>query len=171
MVELSNERLEQILHEETAKTEELATILRSIYTRYMCLYEKYFEDIDALNDDKIAEYRKYQEETEALVKYFYLDIPQDVCTAINEFEKEYGSRLIGAKWHEYVFDSYGAFKENNRTENKSEESIKAEFAKQALNYFYDAMDYVFRESFGTKSETVKKTYSWITGLLFGNTDK
>ena len=30
MVELSKERIEQILHEETAKKEELETILRSI---------------------------------------------------------------------------------------------------------------------------------------------
>ena len=54
MVELSNERIGKILHEETVKTEELATILRSIYTRYMRLYEKYFADIDALNDEKVA---------------------------------------------------------------------------------------------------------------------
>ena len=55
MVELSNRRIEQILHEETAKKEELATILRGIYTRYMHLYESYFADIDALSDDKVAE--------------------------------------------------------------------------------------------------------------------
>lgn len=40
MVGLSNERIEQILHEETAKKEELQTILRGIYTRYMRLYER-----------------------------------------------------------------------------------------------------------------------------------
>ena len=61
MVELSNERIEQILHQETAKKEELATILRGIYTRYMRLYEKLFADIDALNDEKITELRKYHE--------------------------------------------------------------------------------------------------------------
>ena len=54
MIKLSNERIEQILHEETVKKEELATILRSIYNRYMWLYEKYFADIDALNDEKIS---------------------------------------------------------------------------------------------------------------------
>ena len=59
MVELSKERIDQILHEETTKKEELDTILRSIYTRYMHLFEKYFADIDALNDDRIAELRKY----------------------------------------------------------------------------------------------------------------
>ena len=42
MVELSNERISKILHEETAKKEELSTILRGIYTRYMHLFEKYF---------------------------------------------------------------------------------------------------------------------------------
>lgn len=35
MLELSNERIEQILNEETTKTVELATLLRCIYTRYM----------------------------------------------------------------------------------------------------------------------------------------
>ena len=57
MIELTDKRIEQILHEETASKEELGTILRGIYTRYMCLYERYFADIDALNDDKIAELR------------------------------------------------------------------------------------------------------------------
>ena len=57
MVELSNERIEQILHEETKKTEALPTILRGIYSRYMNLYEQYFADIDALNDDQIAEFQ------------------------------------------------------------------------------------------------------------------
>ena len=55
MLELSNERIEQILHEGTAKKEEQATVLRGIYTRYMILYEGYFADIAALNDDKISE--------------------------------------------------------------------------------------------------------------------
>ena len=45
MIELSNERIEQILHEETVKEEKVSTILRGIYTRYMRLYEKYFSDI------------------------------------------------------------------------------------------------------------------------------
>lgn len=54
MIKLSNERIEQILHEETVKKEKSATILRGIYNRYMRLYEDYFADIDALNDDKIA---------------------------------------------------------------------------------------------------------------------
>ena len=58
MLELSNERIEQILNEETTKTVELATLLRSIYTRYMRLFEGYFADIDALNDTKIAQFRK-----------------------------------------------------------------------------------------------------------------
>ena len=39
MIELSNERVEQILHEETVKKEESGTILRSIYIRYVRLYE------------------------------------------------------------------------------------------------------------------------------------
>ena len=70
MIELNKERLEKILREETAQKEELQTILRSVYTRYMRLYEKYFADIDALNDEKIAGLRAYHEETVSLVKHF-----------------------------------------------------------------------------------------------------
>ena len=76
MIKLSNERIEQILHEETVKKEKSATILRGIYNRYMRLYEDYFADIDALNDDKIAEFRNYHEETRSLIKYYYMDIPR-----------------------------------------------------------------------------------------------
>ena len=88
MVELSRKRVEQILHEETLKTEELATILRGIYTRYMRLYERYFADIDALNDEKIAELREYHGETKSLVNYYYRDIPLDICMGIDEFEEK-----------------------------------------------------------------------------------
>ena len=39
MIQLSNERVEQILHEETKKTEPLPQLLRAIYTRYMNLFK------------------------------------------------------------------------------------------------------------------------------------
>ena len=70
MVELSNERIKQMLEEETKETEDLTTILRAIYTRYMNLYERYFADLEALNDDKIQEFKKYHEETRSLIKYY-----------------------------------------------------------------------------------------------------
>ena len=167
MVELSKVRIGQILHKETTKKEDLETILRSIYTRYMRLYEKYFADIDALNDDEIAELRKFHEETRSLVKYYYMDIPQDVCEGIKEFENKYSDCLLGSEWHEYLFDCYEDFREKNRSKNKSEETLKAEFSKQALAAFYEAMDYVFREGFGTGSQTAKNVIGGITGLLFG----
>ena len=167
MVELSNERIEQILHEETTKKEETETILRSIYTRYMRLYEKYFADIEALNDDEIAGLKNHHEETRSLIKYFYMDIPQDICTGIKEFENKYSANLLGSEWHEYLFGSYEEFREKSRIKDKSEEYIKAEFTKQALSDFYDAMDYIFREGFGTDSQTAKSFVSGITGLLFG----
>ena len=166
MVELSNERIEQILHGETAKKEELATILRGIYTRYMRLYEKYFADIDALNNDKIAELRKYHEETVSLVRYYYMDIPQDTCEKINEFEEKYSSCLLGPDWHEYLFRSYQEFRQKSDAKDK-----KAEFSKKTLSAFYDTMDYVFREGFGTGSQTIKDVVSGITGLLFGKEEK
>ena len=74
MIKLSAERVNEILQKETPKTEVLPTILRSIYNRYMHLFERYFEDIDVLNDDTIAELKKYHEETRGLVKYYYMDM-------------------------------------------------------------------------------------------------
>ena len=166
-MELSNERIEQILHEETPKKEESATILRGIYTRYIRLFEKYFADIDALNDDEISELRKYHEETGSLVKHYYMDIPQDICTKLNEFENMYSTNLLGADWREHLSSSYKKFKKKSDSDNRSDEYLKAEYAKRALKAFYDAMDYIFREGFGTKSQTVKDVVNGITGLLFG----
>ncbi len=121
MIELSNERIEQILHEETAKKEELEPILRSIYTRYMCMYEKYFADIDALNDERIAELKYYHDETRSLIKYYYMDIPLDICMEIKELEDEYSANLLGPQWHDYLFGFYEDFRKEREDENKREE--------------------------------------------------
>ena len=171
MIEFSNERLEEILHKETVKKEDLTTILRSIYTRYMRLYEKYFADIDALDDDGIAELRKYHEETQSLVKHYYMDIPMDICLGIREFEDKYSANLLGQDWHKYLFDAYKDFREKNKGRIKSDEKLKEEFTKQALDAFYDAMGYILREGFGTGSQTVNHVISGITGLLFGKEKK
>lgn len=170
MLELTNNRIEQILHEETTKKEELSTILRGIYTRYMRLYEQYFADIDALNDDMIAEFRKQQEETDSLVRYYFLDIPEDICEQLKEFNEKYNSKLLGPEWHKCLFDLYEDFKKESWTE-KSEESLKAEFAEQALASFYDAMGSVFREGFGTGSKSGENVINGIAGLLFGKQEK
>ncbi len=167
MIELSNERIERILQEETPKKEELGTILRSIYTRYMCLYERYFADIDALNEDKITEFKNYHDETESLVKYYRMDIPQDICMGIEEFDDKYSAKLLGPKWHDYLFCIYEGFRNENEDEDKGEEYLKTEFKKKALADFYDAMDYVFREGFDTYSKSAENTVSGIAGLLFG----
>jgi predicted transcriptional regulator len=168
MTELSTERIGKILHEETASKEELATILRGVYTRYMHLYERYFADIDALKDDKIAELRNYHEETRSFVKYYYLDIPLDTCTELEEFDKEYTEELLGPEWNKYLLDRYKEYKRDNKSKNKSEETFKAEFAKHTLSNFYDVMDYVFRDSFSTNSETAKDMESGLIGMLFGD---
>lgn len=167
MIELSKDRIEKILHEETVKTEELTTILRSIYTRYMRMYEKYFSDIDALNDDTISELRNYNEETKSLIKYYYLDIPEDVCDGIKEIENKSDANLLGPKWRKFLSDSYAAFKEESDEEYRSEKSLKAAFAKHALAEFYETMNYVFREGFGTASQTAENAMNGLTGLLFG----
>ena len=98
MFELSVERVDQILHQETPKKEELATILRGIYTRYMRMYEKYFADIDALDDDVIADLKKHNEETKDLIKYYYMDIPHDLCEEIINFDKEYYASQSPTVW-------------------------------------------------------------------------
>ena len=171
MLELSNERVEAILEKETQKTEPEITILRAIYTRYMYLYERYFADIDALNNDRIAELKKYHEETLSLVKYYYMDIPQDTCKGLNEFEEKYSDLLLGPSWHLHLFNSYDEFKEENLDNYKSEKDIKAAFTKRTLRAFYETMDYVFREGFGTGSKTVKNIVEGISGLLFGKKEK
>ena len=167
MIELSNERIGQILNEETPKKEELPTILRSIYTRYQHLYLEYFKDIDALNDDKIAELKKYHEETKSLVRYYYLDIPQDICMDIKEFENKYCAKLLGSDWHDYILKNYEDFRENSRSRDKSEEHLRAEFTGEALSAFYEVMDYIFREAFGTDSRAAKTLVSGIKDLFFG----
>ena len=167
MIELSTERIEQILHKETVKKEDLGTILRSIYARYMHLYEAYFADIDALNDDKIAELKKYHEETGSLVKYYYMDIPLDICMGLRGFEEQYSANLLGPEWHKFLFDNYEYFRKNSKIKYKNKEELKADFAKQTLTSFYDAMGYVFRAGFGTSSQTADSVISGITGLLFG----
>ncbi len=167
MVELSNERIEQVLQEETPKKQELDTILRGIYIRYMCLYERYFADIDSLSDDRITEMKNYHEETNSLVKYYYMDIPLDICTEIVEFDKEYTDKLLGSGWHDYLSGIFNDFKKENKARNKSEEDYKLEFEKNTLSNFYYTMDIIFREGFGTESKTAEDAISGFAGLLFG----
>ena len=171
MIKLSNERIGQILHEETVKKEEQTTILRSIYIRYMRLYEEYFADIFALNDAKISEMRKYHEETKSLVKYYYMDIPQDVCIGINEFDKNASAHLLGPGWRECLFQVFDDFCEKNEDKHKNDNRMKAEFTEQALAVFYNEMDDIFRECFNTGSQKCKNVISGITALLFGKSEK
>ena len=166
MIEFSVETINKILHEETAQREELSMIVRSIYTRYMRMYEEYFADIDALNDAKIAAFRKKNEETKSLMKYYYLDIPLDVYEAIMEFDQEYNDKLLGSDWHTFLFDKYKEFKELNM--GKNDKALKAEFEKQALSGFYESMDELFRDCLGTSSQIAKEAASGIWDMLFGN---
>lgn len=98
---------------------------------------------------------------------YYMDIPQDTCTGIKEFEKEYSANLLGSEWHEYLFRAYEDFKKESKARNKNEEYYKAEFTRRVLEYFYEAMDYVFREGFGTGSKTTDNILSGLAGLFFG----
>ena len=165
MIELSRERVETILNEETQKTEDLATILRAVYTRYMRLYEKYFADIDALNDEVIAELNQYHEETKSLVKYYYMDIPQDVCEGLDKFDDKYGSKLLGPDWHQSLLDLYKYFRGKNWSKN--EEWARAEFRKQALDAFYETMSSIFRPGFGSDSKAAERIVDGIKDIFFG----
>ena len=167
MVELSTERVDQILHEETRRTEDPATILRSIYTRYMHLHERYFADMDALNDEKIAELKKYHEETKSLIKYYYMDIPQDICMGLKEFDDGHITEQLGPDWHEHLLHSYQEFKDVYEGEDKSEEWLKEKFTEKELTDFYEAMDDVFREGFGTGSKVAESFWTRLKHLIFG----
>ena len=166
-MELTPERVEQIVYKETPKTEVLPTILRSIYLRYMRLYEDYFADIDALNDEKIAELSKYQEETKSLVKWFYMDIPRDICWAIENYDETYTAKLLGTDWHKILFDGYKRFKAQDENKRKSEAYLKAAFSEQCVKAFYEQMEEVFREAFGTDSKTRENIIGGLSSLLFG----
>ena len=167
MIELSKERVDEILNEETLKTVELPKLLRAIYNRYRQLYENYFADLDALNDEKVAELRNYHEETKSLIKYYYMDIPYDVCEELEDFEEKYGTKLLGADWHENLTKIYEEFEGKAEDLGKSEEELKAEFKEEILGGFYDAMSDAFRVGFGTSSKTHEKVVDGIKGLFFG----
>lgn len=167
MIELSRERVEEILQKETQKTEDLKTILRGIYTRYMHLFEKYFADIDALSDDVIAELKAYHEETRSLVKYYYLDIPMDIVAEIHDFDGRYSDNMLGAKWRSFVFDSFREYREERDCEDKTLAQLKAAFSQEALSAFYYDMACIFRDGFGTSSQTAEKVFGGLADLLFG----
>ena len=131
----------------------------------MRLYERYFADINALNDEKIAELNKFHEETKSLIKYYYMDIPLDICAALIEFDKQYSEKLLGSNWRRYLFDSLKKYKSDR--EDKSKEGLKADFEEKILTAFYDTMDYIFRDGFGTGSESAKEIKDGLAGLLFG----
>ena len=167
MIELSNERIGQMLHEESVKKEDTDVILRGIYIRYMRLYEKYFADIDALNDQEIASLRKYHQETRSLIRYYYLDIPQDVCAGLKEFEKRYSDPLLGPDWRRFLMDRYREFRKGQPGTEENSKALRAAFAAEALEGFYEAMEYIFRDGFGTGSQMARDMASGITNLLFG----
>lgn len=171
MIELTNERIEEILHNETKKTEPLPTILRGIYARYMNLYEHYIAEIDKLTDEKVAEYKKQHEETKSLIRYYYMDIPQDVCYDINQFEEKCSDLLLGKDWKMHVYDAFDEYKGRNEVWGKDDDYYIVEFKKYALKEFYAAMENIFRDGFGTGSQTAKNIFEGISGLLFGSSKK
>ena len=170
MLEISYEKIDKILHEETLKTEDSRTIQRALYNRNMRLYEKFYADIDALNDETISELKKYHEETKSLFMYYYLDIPQDTCRELKEFNEKYTDKLLGPDWHDVLFDSYKNFKYGHWDDDDSEENLKKEFREKSLDDFYDSMDYVFRHGFGTASKTDENVFGTIASTVLNAKD-
>ena len=169
MLQLSNKRIDQILQEETPKTALLPTVLRAIYYRYMTLFERYFAEMESLNDEKIAELRKYHEETKSLVKYYYMDIPQDVCFDIEEFEEKHTNKILGWGWRGYLDENYQEFVDDHDDDTEiSESGLLAEFKKKNLKAFYDEMEDVFRPGFGTGSRNREGILNELSGMMFNN---
>ena len=48
-----------------------------------------------------------------------------------------------------------------------EETLKAEFSKQAVDAFYDSMDYIVRDELGTGSKVAESISGGLLKLLFG----
>ena len=165
MAELSMERIEKILHEETPQDESVTTILRSIYIRYMSLYEKYFAVIDTM-DDEIAALRNYHEETRSLIKYYFLDIPLDICDAIEKFDDEYTDKLLGPDWKRYLSVLYNEVEKNAYWNYDSKDSLDADFIKKTMSAFYDSMSSIFRVGFDTGSKTSEKVIGGIKEMFF-----
>jgi hypothetical protein len=86
---------------------------------------------------------------------------------IKEFENKYCAKLLGSDWHDYILKNFEDFRENSRSRDKSEEHLRAEFTGEALSAFYEVMDYIFREGFGTESRAAKTLVSGIKDLFFG----
>ena len=86
---------------------------------------------------------------------------------LEEFEDKCTENLLGPSWHQHVADGYLDFCERYENRNKGEKALKAEFKKQALRAFYDAMGYIFRDGFGTDSQTARNVLSGITDLFLG----
>jgi hypothetical protein len=117
----------------------------------------------------IAELNQYQEETRSLVKYYYMDIPQEVCDGLRKFDDKYGDKLLGPDWKKTLSDTYKYFRGKNWS--KSEEWVKAEFRKQAMDAFYKAMGSVFRQGFGSDSKVVERVVDGIKGLFFADSQE
>lgn len=167
MIQLSNERAEQIIQEETKKTQPLPQLLRAIYTRYMNLYEDYIANMFDLTSEKVAEYKKQNDETICLVRYYFMDIPQDVCEGIFDFEEKVGDKLLGPEWKTNLYDAYEEFKDKSDEWDMTEDYYKGAFKKYALKEFYEVMENIFRDGFSTHSERAKNIFSGIKSLIFG----
>ena len=67
----------------------------------------------------------------------------------------------------FVAVLYEEFKENSDEWDMPEDYYKAAFKKYALKEFYSVMENIFRDGFGTASQTAKDIFSGIKSLIFG----
>ena len=89
----------------------------------------------------------------------------DIHYGLAKFDKDYTDKLLGPDWHDFLFENYEDYKDSHMSEDKTEEEIKAEFEEKALSYFYDDMDYIFRDDFGTGSKTEESLLEGLKNLF------
>ena len=100
-----------------------------------------------------------------------MDIPVDICMALDAFEDKDCAKLLGPDWKEFLYDRYVDFKDDSLFSGKSEADLKREFAQKYLDSFYEEMGTVFRTGFGSGSRTAEHLFKGIEQLAFGKEDK
>ena len=97
-----------------------------------------------------------------------MDIPEETGTYLQVFDKEYTVKLLGPDWKKYVSESFQEFISEHKKEAKNEDHLKEMYREEILGAFYDAMNHVFRDGFGTANKTLEKVSKGLLSILFGD---
>ena len=167
MVELSPERIEEILHKETVKEEDPKTVMRAVYNRYRCVFEQYIDQIFEMNQSKIDEFNKYHQETNSLIKYYFVDIPMDTCAALAKFEHDVMDYMLGPDWQRVILNGFEEFKRKNKNKYRlaNEETWRKKFKEELLSMFYVSMESAFRVSFESGSKAAEGLMDGLSAIF------